>query len=796
MPRRAIVTLALGILVLLGLAWPIVRADPHETTWAVDEAQVRLSTDDARVWLPGEAVQITWQATGVAAVTVFPISYQGIEGAPGVRDIYFDQAFEGEPHRPDEARGGTRQVATAPDDVLRGEFTGSVALAAEPKLRASLPDGRAYAVQMGLQPYLLRADVWFGLLLGAALLGWGRAQMAPSGQRWRGLVWFNGAVYAAYALIILHFGPADFVRAYLPEALVLGAHMAVLVALMIVPGRAAEVGAARWPWWGVLPLLANLVYVRFGFETPEGLAPYLFLPLLLVTPTQVPWGKLPQVYSQMAKGGGLAWPWLMAFAGAYILRDLALLGAFSVLVAPDTISYLEPASTLFNGTDPITNRTLPYLLLLNITDALNGPLGAVLVQIGLAALASTALVAVLAREDRWLAGLVGLWLLLDLTWADQNRKLLVESLFMSLHVLSLAVFVWHYQRRREPVPAWSFVAAGVLYTLAFVVRPSGILLVVVAVVGYRLMFWRRGAARALLVLMGVMGVVVVFIGFNFTRYGEPRLFGRDGYTVMSSLYGYHHFDPAHGAASAQLDTLLRACLPDVDYDDVPRYYANLFIFGNYGNCIILTQAQTQHDTHINRALFETVLADPFAFGRSVLQDTLSYIAHPMGYYVEYDNANSRALCQSFGLAWCADYTQPHAPTPVDDAAYYLSFVNQIYLPLGEALSLDRPRTGHYIREQPITSEIQRQEGLVIRTVNHDVAYFGLFVLFSLWLWRIPRQRVLVLLSLVVIGYVLFITSLVHVYLARYGVVLTPFYALLSALAVRELLPWGRMEDSA
>lgn len=89
----------------------------------------------------------------------------------------------------------------------------------------------------------------------------------------------------------------------------------------------------------------------------------------------------------------------------------------------------------------------------------------------------------------------------------------------------------------------------------------------------------------------------------------------------------------------------------------------------------------------------------------------------------------------------------------------------------------------FIRSQPTIQQMQSSENIVIRERNFDAAYFSAFVLMVGFLLISNRGviRLLIIMCMVCLVYTLGSTLAAHVYLPRYGFVLTPVYALFSAI---------------
>src|SRR5205807_523436 len=130
-----------------------------------------------------------------------------------------------------------------------------------------------------------------------------------------------------------------------------------------------------------------------------------------------------------------------------VIRDATLARIFGFYVTPDTGSYLLGLAI----------RSRPYPILAWLTDAPQHPWLLVALQIGLAALATMALVYVVARKNPWLAALVGvLYVLFTRSW----RKSAWVAGGMAALLVATCTLTWYAFGRFR-------ISAGTGYYLAF-----------------------------------------------------------------------------------------------------------------------------------------------------------------------------------------------------------------------------------------------------------------------------------------------------------------------------------------
>src|SRR5205823_10974566 len=98
--------------------------------------------------------------------------------------------------------------------------------------------------------------------------------------------------------------------------------------------------------------------------------------------------------------------------------------------------------------------------------------------------------------------------------------ILTESSFISFHILCLACLINQYQQRHRLKP-WQLFAAGILYGWTFLIRPSGINLTIVVILGY--LYFTRSWRKAAWLTGGLAIFYGVIVAANGLIYGKPQL---------------------------------------------------------------------------------------------------------------------------------------------------------------------------------------------------------------------------------------------------------------------------------
>jgi len=172
------------------------------------------------------------------------------------------------------------------------------------------------------------------------------------------------------------------------------------------------------------------------------------------------------------------------FGLASFVRDAILLWRFGFYTFPDTQGYLKGDAF----------RSRPYPVMAWLTNAIHHPENLVWLQLVMGAVATATLVWVVWRSSRKLAAAIGTLFILDIGWATNNRQLLSEGAFVSFSVLTLAVFGYQYEKRRQLRPL-ALVLAGCLFAWTCTIRPSNVYLLI-PIAGAYLVFTRSWSKTA------------------------------------------------------------------------------------------------------------------------------------------------------------------------------------------------------------------------------------------------------------------------------------------------------------
>ncbi len=700
----------------------LIAPGPAVLEYHQGSATVSYRSDRRLVPLPGDCVTLSWTVENATVSAFFLEVTPGVLGGPGTRDVFFETAYTPD-YVPTEAPGAQLNL---PNDHTT---TACIQLDSDPKLRVAFDDGSTRTFQLGIDIVFMRMETWLTLIAVLVIGLWL--------VRFRHMVLWSGLTLAAFYIYVFIASGVD-LRVYWLELITLP--------LLLVWRKQPAVIGLLWLW-----------AIGLGFDNANTIEPYLWLPLYIwviavglwrlrhCNPTGPLWTAhriapiLGAVFSLLSLG-----------------RDAALLHHYDVLVNADSADYTLTAAAMFDGPGDsgLPKRTFPYVLMNAITDSVDSPETLAWLQIGLAAAGGGLLVYAIGRKNPLLGLLVGAWLIFDLSWGTYNRGIATEGVFTTFHVLSLAVLILHHDRR-ESLPRWELMAAGILYSWTFLLRGPGIVLIVPVAVIYLL--WHR--RYAVWIVTGFLAFILIVTGFNRWRYGEFGLIGPQHDTLASALFFYHQFAPENGPASARIDAALRDCMPYLDYEDVPRHGSGrYFIFSHYNPCLLQTWSRDELTDLTGRAFREMALARPFDFARSLIQEMGTFLAYPI--HEKTDDVTLTELkrvCLTRYYNWCEN-----VDTRSTDATYLRISQTMAY------------------QLYTLTDHISTHTEAVILAAWTMMAGFVLVT---------TRGR-LRFMALLAAGFVLFhlgSTALVHVFLPRYTVVLSPFHILLSALAVHQIV---------
>ncbi len=353
---------------------------------------------------------------------------------------------------------------------------------------------------------------------------------------------------------------------------------------------------------------------------------------------------------------------------------------------------------------------------------------------------------------------MGILVVLDLTIADYNRAILSESMFVSLHVLCLALLIWHYDRK-ERLRWWEMVLAGILFGWTFLIRGAGVALVIPVILVYAWMTrsWRQPA----MVAAGFALLTLSVMSLNLWSYGEFGLVGPQHSTLASALFSYHHFSPDNGPASAQIDAQLRDCQPDIDYDDVPRY-RNSFIFAPFEPCMHSRWSPIEVTGLTSDAYREMLTSRFYEVSLRMLEEVGLFLAQPVTNGSDIYSYGDYYASSCSGYFWC-DEIYSGTGTELRDQENVIKaltrYPRQIYL------------------------------GMMYIVHNNYLAVLAGWVMITgfVVVFTDTRSRFMMLVCAGFIFYHLSSTVAAHAFLIRYAEPLTPFFSLMSVITLSVLL---------
>jgi len=468
-----------------------------------------------------------------------------------------------------------------------------------------------------------------------------------------------------------------------------------------------------------------------------------------------------------------------------LARDGWLLWGYGLKLSHDSAEYIQLAQAWFDFSQPfaVSRTTLPYLFMVGLARAWQGPWALLAMQVVLAGLAVGALVYVLARRDRWLALTVGAVLACDLVWGGANRAILMEGPLTSLSLLALAWFISHYDRR-ERLGAVELALAGAFYGLVLFFRPSNIFLMPVLVLAY---WWlARRWSRAAWLALGMALFLLAACSMNLARSGRFALFGQSGDYLVWPLIYQELFDPNNGPASKELDQALSRCMPPESYRKV-TYLVSPSI-SNLQSCLDRQGMSYRRQSELwQRAFVEAMASRPLDFAGMLVSESAGYLAYPtfreaQGYWLPpwHRLAWWPGVCGQ--VAWCPgrDFT-PRASLYAWPVAWFdaLSpYTMQLYLN-GAFLSVqDPPRLA-------ATVALKKPRGAYNKAAW--LAAIGWLVMAAFLLTTTHgRRRFVVLAGLLYVHYTILTIVGLNVFLPRYSCQLSPWYSLLSVAALVQL----------
>ncbi len=455
------------------------------------------------------------------------------------------------------------------------------------------------------------------------------------------------------------------------------------------------------------------------------------------------------------------------------VRDATILRAFGYVFTGDSGVYITFQSV---------SRTAPYPLMNFLVASATNPAAIIWLQIVITALAVGAIVYTIGKLDWILAVGVGILLLLDFNWAANSKVIGTEAPFTSFWILSLACLVNHFQRRNS-LTRTTLALAGALYAWAAFLRPTTFYLVIPLVLLY-LWFthsWRKTAWVA----GGAAVVIGCFAVFSITQNGQFKVIGGTGAYNALALFYHHLYSPNNGPVSQELSRALQNCPPN--YEALDDYVSHTM-------SACLGQAGWNDDViadKVNKAYLESITHDPAGYALLMTRKTASYLAYPTGRVVLQGFLwNGNSVCQAY--SWCAkeiaDGQQyPELQTAVNNVIDTFTratvFLVQVHLALLALIS----GTGI----QAVYSALWPQQTILPAIVaNYSLLIIGAWVVLIGFLLLSSRSwaRLLVVGCTLLICAVLLSSSIANGTLqGRFVMVLSPFYGILSLLAVKNIV---------
>src|SRR5258708_4005007 len=317
-------------------------------------------------------------------------------------------------------------------------------------------------------------------------------------------------------------------------------------------------------------------------------------------------------------------------------RDMLFHKAFGLTYQQDSPGYI-------GFTTP--DRSLPIQVMATAVQASNYPVSYIMLDIIIAAFAVGSLVYVVGRLNLALAIGIAIFLVTDTIWAQVQLDILTESAFISFHILCLACLINQYQQR-DKLKQWQLFAAGILYGWTFLIRPSGIILTIVVILGY--LYFTRSWRKAAWLTGGLAIIYGIIIVASAVIYGKPQLSPPRGAQVIFGLFQHHYFSADNGPSSYKIDQALKSCNIDTDYSKLTQFSANTFVDDQYSPCTSKALGTETTNVLSNAAFVEAIKAKPVMFATTIIQNTAILLTHEVGI----------ALSRPTGEKICSDETEP------------------------------------------------------------------------------------------------------------------------------------------
>lgn len=468
-----------------------------------------------------------------------------------------------------------------------------------------------------------------------------------------------------------------------------------------------------------------------------------------------------------------AWGLAILVGVLVFFRESIFLDVFGDSFPPDSLSYVT--------NDP--QRTVPYIALNTLLHTTDNPLVVVYFQVLLAALAAGFLVAVLGKMDLLLALMTGTFLALDTSWTPSVRTVYTEGVLTSFLIISLACLVDHYAHHQS-LRGWQLLLAGVLYGWTFTIRPNGFLLMAVIVPVY--LWFTRSWRKSAWVAAGLVFFWISSCCYNYYYHNTFALLAARGPGLLYPLFDYDLYSPENGPNSRALEPILQECVPDEDLSKLSRDNLDGFWYTKLAPCVSKTMTVEEITALFDGAYKEAALKKPVYFAKTIIDRNKRMLAWPIGRSIHsYIQTSVAYYCVQF--SWCKDLQARAERDPALRAKWTKRIKNltAITAPLAQ-LHLTflaywpEPQTNAAFSVRWVTLD-----RLSLHTRNMVVAAWIVMNGFTLLFTR-KQKRFLVLVCLFFIHYTLLVVVTSFIFYPRYAEPLSPFYSLLSLMAIETL----------
>ena len=449
-----------------------------------------------------------------------------------------------------------------------------------------------------------------------------------------------------------------------------------------------------------------------------------------------------------------------------VVKAMILAAIYGFAASTDTDTYLWPQWTAL--------RSLPYPLMMAITNVAQTPWVLIGLQIVLGAIALWVIIYTIGKIHWGLAIVLGILLSLDLNWTFSNLQLLTEGPTITFLVLSFACLLNHWQRRKI-VKGWELIVAGMLYTWTVTMRPSLIFMMFPLILVY--LWLLRPLQRNAWLVLGIAVVVVPTLLVNVMLVQRVRLYGGGGLYVGWPLFQYHLYQPENGNTSLKLDQEVRKCYPNIDYNALDSSDdSNGVLWGQFIPC--MTKNGLSFDdigTLFMGSYVEAITKQPLRFAGDVVEANIYFLSYP-------------ASRQAHDLPVLAASGYCHTTMPIpcnmslDTWTNHKTLIDSLKKPINlltdVASVISQPSIIVAAVNKVITG--QSDENLLISTITFILSF--LLAAFAFFAAK-GVSRFGVGSAILLLAYLSLSTSVGHVPLARYASVFEPFYAYITAVSV-------------